>query len=275
MGIKTIMVHLELGGSNKGLLGLTNSLAERFDAAVIGIAACQPIQIPYDETYVSGEILEEDRKEIRKQLDDAEQQFRGAFARTRILDCRTSVDYFPLCDYIVEQASAADLIVTGTDVGGSMFDSTRRVNIADLVMQAGRPVLIVPKDTETLNLDHVVVAWKGNRESRLAVVQALPFLRQAGDVTVFEIAPKDGVAEEESHVGDVVAWLGRHGIKAQSKVIPAAGEDTVQLAAFAAEANADLIIAGAYGHSRAREWALGGMTHDFLLNPDRPVLVSH
>lgn len=276
MGIKTIMAHLELGKSNQVLLDIVGGLAERTGAEVIGVAVCQPIQIFYDETYVSGEIFAEDRAEIRRQLEAAEKQFRDVLQRrARMLGWRTEVNYAPLCDFIAEQARAADLVVTGTDVGGSVFDSTRRVNIADLVMQAGRPVLIVPGNQKALNLDHVLLAWKGSRESRLAAAEALPLLKLAAKVTVARIVPPARLEEEKGPVEDVVAWLGRHGIKAEAKLAAATDSDAAGVAELARQAGADLIVAGAYGHSRAREWALGGVTQDFLLDPDRCVLVAH
>lgn len=276
MGIKTIMAHLELGKSNQVLLDIVGGLAERMGAEVIGVAVCQPIQIFYDETYVSGEIFAEDRAEIRRQLEAAEKQFRDVLqGRARSLGWRTEVNYAPLCDFIAEQARAADLVVTGTDVGGSVFDSTRRVNIADLVMQAGRPVLIVPGNQKALNLDHVLLAWKGSRESRLAAAAALPLLKLAAKVTVARIVPSARLEEEKASLEDVVAWLGRHGIKAEAKLAAATDSDAAGVAELARQAGADLIVAGAYGHSRAREWALGGVTQDFLLDPDRCVLVAH
>lgn len=276
MGYKTLLVHLELGRPNEGLLAIAGALADTLHAEVIGVAACQPIQILYDETYVSGEIYEEDRKEIKKQIEAAEHQFRKAFAgRAKILDWRTTVCYSPLCDYIADQARAADLVITGTDIGGSVFDSTRRVNIADLVMQAGRPVLIVPSDRSSLKLDHVVVGWKGTRESRLAILEALPLLKLARQVTVVEIAPTNEVSQDKHELEDVVGWLKRHAVEASAVVIPAKGQDGPRLAGFAAEKDADLLVAGAYGHSRVREWALGGVTEDFLLQPNRCVLVAH
>jgi nucleotide-binding universal stress UspA family protein len=276
MGYKTILVHLELGRSNEGLLAVAGALADKLSAGVIGVAACQPVQILYDETYVSGEILAEDRKEIKMQIDAAEQQFRKAFdGHMEIIDWRTSVGYSPLCDYIADQARAADLIVTGTDIGGSVLDSTRRVNIADLVMQAGRPVMIVPGNCTSLALGHVMVGWKETREARLAILEALPLLKRAGQVSVVEIASSDETALNKRYVKDVVAWLKRHDIGATAMVIPAKGDDGQRLAGFASENGADLLVAGAYGHSRAREWALGGVTKDFLLRPNRCVLLAH
>ena len=76
-------------------------------------------------------------------------------------------------------------------------------------------------------------------------------------------------------VGDVAAWLARHGVSALSQTVLAKGDDAVQMAAFADEAAADVIVAGAYGHSRFREWVLGGVTRDLLLQTERCVFVSH
>jgi nucleotide-binding universal stress UspA family protein len=276
MDYKTLLVHLELGRSNEGLLEIASALADTLHAEVIGVAACQPLQIFYGEMYVSEEVYKADREEIKRQIKAAEQEFREAFeGHATILDWRTSVSNSPLSDYIADQARAADLVVTGTDIGGSVFDTTRRVNIADLVMQAGRPVLIVPSDRASLTLGHIVVGWKGTRESRLAIQEALPLLKLAGQVTVVEIAPANEVSQDKNHLEDVVGWLKRHAIEATAVVVPAKGEDGPRLAGFVAEKNADLLVAGAYGHSRIREWALGGVTKDFLLRPNRCVLVAH
>ena len=126
-----------------------------------------------------------------------------------------------------------------------------------------------------LDLGHIVVGWKGSRESRLAIMEALPLLRLARQVTVVEIASSDDTSRDKYYVDDVVGWLNRHGIEATAAVIPPKGEDGQHLAGYAAEKGADLIVAGAYGHSRVREWVLGGVTEDFLLRPNRCVLVAH
>jgi nucleotide-binding universal stress UspA family protein len=76
-------------------------------------------------------------------------------------------------------------------------------------------------------------------------------------------------------LADVLNWLKRHDVTAKSEVVAADGEDSLRFSDLVREGQADLVVAGAYGHSRVREWALGGVTLDFLLNPDRCVLVSH
>lgn len=276
MDYKTLMVHLELGQSNEKLLTITGDLAQRLKAHVVGIASCQPIQIVYDATYVAGEILAEDRKQIEKQMKEAERQFHVALEGRAVgVEWRTTVTFGSLADYMARQSRAADLLITGPDIGGTVIDHTRQVGIADLIMEAGRPVLIVPKGCEDLGLNQAIVAWKGTRECRRAVADALPLLKLAYGVTVVEIAPDADISRAKHHVADVADWLGRHGIKAKAEAVASTGEDLQCLYELANERQADLVVAGAYGHSRFREWVLGGVTGDFLINPNRCVLLSH
>jgi nucleotide-binding universal stress UspA family protein len=276
MAFRTIMVHLELGRSNNGLLEIAGNLAQRCNASLIGIAGCQPVTIPYNETYISGDIIVEDRKEIERQIKETERQFRAAMqGRTGSVEWRSIITFDPLAEYIAHEARAADLVITGPDIGGKFFDSTRRVGIADLVMQAGRPVFIVPHNRQEINLNHIVVGWKGTRESRRAIADALPLMKLAGKVSVVQIAAEQDLPSAKDDLADVLNWLKRHDIIAKAEAVAADGEDSLRFADLARERQADLVVAGAYGHSRMREWALGGVTLDFLLNPDRCVLVSH
>jgi nucleotide-binding universal stress UspA family protein len=143
------------------------------------------------------------------------------------------------------------------------------------VLQAGRPVLIVPGTIDKLVLGHVIVAWKDTRETRRAALDALPLLKMAARVTVVEVAAEGDLESARLHLEDVVVWLKRHDIAAALLVSASNGDDTGRLNAIAQEQNVDLIVAGAYGHSRLRELVLGGVTHDLLLCPGRCVLVSH
>ncbi len=276
MDYKTLMVHLELGQPNDKLLTLTARLAERHQAHVIGIATCQPIQLAYNETYVDGGIITEDRKLIEKQMKQAELELHAALdGKAKGVEWRSAVTFGPLADFIAEQARAADLVITGPDIKASVFDHSRQTGIADLVMQEGRPVLIVPKDRADLPLDRVIVAWKGTRECRRAVMDALPMLKMARNVTVVEIAPDEEMSRSKRHVADVADWLGRHGVKAEPEAVVSSGIDSDCLSDLGHQRAADLIVAGFYGQSRLREWVLGGVTSDFLRIPNRCVLVSH
>ncbi len=276
MTFSTIMAHLELGRSNERLVNLTAELAKRLATDVIGVAACQPIQILYGEVYVAGDLIQMDRDEIDRETKVAEAEFRAALAgHAQTLDWRTAVTCLPLAGYICDQARAAELIITSPDRGGRPFESNRRASIGDLVMQAGRPVLIAPATATTLDLEHVLIAWKDTRETRRAVADALPLLEQAGQVSVVEVAEHTDLEDAEARVADVADWLKRNGIGAQGLAIAAAGDVAVQLDTLARERDVGLMVAGAYGHTRLREWAFGGVTQQALMHPRRCTLVSH
>ena len=166
MTYATLMVRLEPGRSNAGLLRIARGLAERFHAGVIGIAACQPMRIIYSEGYIPGEIIDDDRGEREMEIKAAEAEFRSVLqAGIGNLEWRSTITSEPLSDYLAGEARSADLFITGVDQDASVFDTSRHVDVADLVMQAGRPVLIVPASADDLTPDRVLVGWKDGRES--------------------------------------------------------------------------------------------------------------
>jgi nucleotide-binding universal stress UspA family protein len=124
-----------------------------------------------------------------------------------------------------------------------------------------------------MNVRNVVIAWKETAEAQRAIADALPFMKEANSVTIVQI--HEGGAGAPSLV-DPEAFLVRHGIAAKTALLPRS-EATVgdQIVAFAKKTGADLIVAGAYGHTRLREWVFGGVTRGLLLNSPIPCLFSH
>ena len=275
MSYATLMVHLELAHPNTGLLQITADLAQRFQAGVIGIAARQPLQLVYGDGYVSGDIYQQDRDEIVKELAAAEAEFRTALeGRVAFIEWRSAQTYADLADYMANEARGADLVLTGVATG-DFLDGSRAVNTGELVMQAGRPVLIVPTGASALTLDHALIGWKDTRETRRAVSDALPLLKHATRASIVEIAAEDDLLAARKRVADVVTWLGRHSIRAEGSAQLSTGDDASALYAIGQDKGADLVVAGAYGHSRIREWMFGGVTRDLLLSANRCALVSH
>jgi nucleotide-binding universal stress UspA family protein len=118
-----------------------------------------------------------------------------------------------------------------------------------------------------LDLRSVLVAWNDTTEARRAISDALPLLRKASDVTVAELIDDETRRPSaQARLDDVVAWLSRHGATARAQVANDHGHTATQLETIAADVGAGLIVAGAYGHSRFREWVLGGVTRK-LVNP--------
>jgi nucleotide-binding universal stress UspA family protein len=273
---KTLLVHLELGHPNTALLTVTATLAERLHARVVGIAVCQPMRIIYSDGYVPSDIIEQDRKQIDDEIGAAEAEFRSALSnRVPNIEWRSEVTYKSLSEHLASQAACADLVITGVEASASMFDTSRHVDVGDLVMEAGRPCLIVPAAKEELPLKHIVVGWKDSSETRRAIRDALPLLTLAERVTILEVIGKDDADAARAGLADVAGWMKTHGIEATPMVAPATGDDAARLNEIVGELGGDLLVAGAYGHSRVREWALGGVTRDLLLRAGRCALVSH
>ncbi|WP_216856230.1 universal stress protein [Acidisphaera sp. S103] len=258
------------------MLLAASDLAGQLSADVVGIAACQPLRVIYSDGYVPDDLIQKDREALEKDISDAETEFRAVMGkRGSNLEWRSTVTFGPLSDYLADQARCADIMVTGVHQSESIFDTSRHVDIGDLVIQLGRPVLIVPTDVEKIILECILVAWKETRESRRAVLDALPLLRKANHVVVCEIASKEEMTAARQHLTDVVGWLKRDGITAEPMAALSTGDDAAGLDVVASDRAADIIVAGAYGHSRLREWALGGVTKDLLLRADRCAFVSH
>jgi len=276
MTYATVMVNLEIGCSNTGVMNAAADLAERFGAGVVGIAACHPMPIIYtDGYYVPQEMIEQDRAQIQHDIAAAEIEFRDTMrGRAKAVAWRSSVTMEPLATWIAGEARCADIVVTAASAD-TPSDLTRRVNPSDLLMQMGRPVLVVPASVTAPKLDRVLVAWKDAREPRRAVADALPLLGKASHVAVATIAAADALAAARELVADVVVWLGQHDVSAVPVVTRPLGDDAVQLQSIAREQEAGVIVAGAYGHSRLREWALGGVTRHLLLHGQGCALLSH
>lgn len=276
MTYASLMVGVLVGHSNDAVLQVAGNLAERFQSGVIGVAACRPIHVVCSDYSVPAKLFEEDRKQIAGQCQVAETEFRAALqSRAPRLEWRPRTTTSLLADHLAHEARSADLVLVGVDRNVPALDPTRRVDVRDLVMQVGRPVLIVPKAAAGTLFERVLVGWKDTREAQRAIADALPLLARATHVTVAGIAAKEALAEVRTQLAEVVGWLRHHGIDAQPLAETARSTHADELGAVADELGADLIVAGAYGHSRQREWVLGGVTSDLLLRADRCSFVSH
>ncbi|WP_316231338.1 universal stress protein [Bradyrhizobium sp. SZCCHNR1051] len=277
MTFATVMVSLALSQPNEARLQVAADLAARFDAGVIGVAAAEfapPLYFTTGEQ--AQDLIEQGEAALRNRLAELEQQFRTAVGdRAVSLSWRGAVD-FP-ARHVLAQARAADILVTGS-VPPGMSDAFAVANPKDLVMQAGRPLLVVPDNASSLDLGTVLVAWKETSEARRALTDALPLLAKASGVVVVEILETASEYDDcAARLADVVAWLGRHKIVASARVAePGQGRNVVAtLDAVAADLSAGLVVAGAYGHSRFRELVLGGVTEHLMTRSERCVLLSH
>ena len=275
MDYKTVMVSLALDRSNDACLAVAGDLAERFKARVVGIAASDIRPTLYfAEGGYAQKVLEEEAAAVRRRLSELEMEFRDSLSkRANSVEWRSALT-LPI-PYVMQHARAADILVVGARTE-AIVDPCVAADPGDLVMQAGRPLVVVPPSVQWLDLRSVLVAWKDVGEARRAVFDALPVLAAAKDVTIVQIPEQHTErADALSHVEDVAGWLRRHGIVANT-VVPEAGSGAIaeQLDRIAANVGAGLVIAGAYGHSRLREWIFGGVTRHLATGSGRCAFLS-
>ena len=180
----------------------------------------------------------------------------------------------------VALARVSDLIILGQQERGEEELHIAEHHPTRFLMGAGRPVLMLPNvdSQESARFDTAMVAWNGSREAARALADALPLLKTAKSVTVFSIesaAAREWGQAELPDV-DVAAYLSRHGINADVVRNLLDQVDVGEwLLSRATDLNADLLVMGAYGHSRLGELVLGGVTRTILREAFLPVLLSH
>jgi nucleotide-binding universal stress UspA family protein len=272
-GYATLLVHAEPGAAATHRVEVAAALARELGARLIGLGAetFDPFPTPDPFSgYASGEWVALIQEQIGKDLKSAETAFRRDAAGADV-EWRCEQDYPH--EALARHARAADLIVVGPRQNRG---PSRSADPADVVMNTGRPVLLVPDGRSRLGGRSIVVAWKNTRECRRVLGDALPFLMRADNVIVLAVCKPDEVETAQAEVTDVAAGLRRHGIAAQGEVVrieTAAVAEEIQR--VAESAGADLIVSGAYGHSRLREWVFGGVTDDFIHSPAQFILMSH
>jgi nucleotide-binding universal stress UspA family protein len=273
MSYKTILVHVDPSPESDRRVKLALRVAELFDGSVTGLGAeaCAPIAAS-GYAAADGAVLEAVRQRIAMDLPAAERRFHN------LTDGRKGDQWLACEDYpakmLALESRGADLIVAGRPTHGA--GSTFAAKPAELIMEAGGPVLLAADNDAVFSGERVVVAWKDSRESRRALADAMPFLMRAQSVVVVGVAGDAETVVDQYGMKDVVRRLSRHGVEAKIDVVhrgKATVADALELAAN--KHAADLIVIGAYGHSRLREWALGGVTEDLIAASSKFVLFSH
>ncbi|MFZ9502565.1 MAG: universal stress protein [Beijerinckiaceae bacterium] len=166
-----------------------------------------------------------------------------------------------------------DMTIIGQEHDGASGDESGY--IVSALFDSGRPVFVVPYIHEgPAKLDHAVVAWDGGLVAARALAGATPLLTRARRVEVVTIAPRDEPVEELPGF-NITRHLARHGVNAQLRQLAPADDVGAALLSHAAQTGADYLVMGAYGHSRLREFVLGGATRSVLASMTVPVLMAH
>jgi nucleotide-binding universal stress UspA family protein len=279
MSYRDLLVVLDTDPSARVRIEIAAALADRFAAHLVGLYPLPMPEAPRHFGYYDPALLnpffEELRARARDAADKTRQTFehiasrRGVSAEWR--EIPEGADADPAL-----HARYADLTILG------QFDpdkpDTIRPRPEQVTLVSGRPILVVPNVGNFADLGRrVVIGWNASREAARAVNDAMPLLTAAETVTVLTIDPREGPrAHGELPGADISLHLARHGVKAEIERTVSADLPLGEvLLSRVADLGADLLVMGAYGHSRARELLLGGATRSLLRSMTLPVLMSH
>lgn len=272
MSYASLMAYINVDHVSKQFVGVGSGLADKFSARLIGVSALA-IMPPFvaEGVVIVDNASKYDIDVMNAKLADAGERFKAIAGAGRKVEWRSALE-FPT-ETLIGQARCADLILIEKGKSGDIY---RSVDLGVAILGAGRPFLVVPAAVKSLAADHVVIGWKDTREARRAIQDALPFLHEAKRVTVVEICEEPRMDAARLQLDDLVRYLAQHRIKAERRVeIQAHGSGADQLITLAEDDGADLLVTGAYGHSRLNEWVFGGMTRDLLASSPICCLMSH
>jgi nucleotide-binding universal stress UspA family protein len=281
MAVKDILVHVDDTERGKVRLDLACAIARRTDARLIGLGVTPRFSIPaFVNAEIPAQVWEAQEAEMKARLDAARAAFKRHTERAGLATewREVSAEIDNIAHLIASHARYADLMILGQPdperiAAGLDMDTVERV-----VLTSGGPVLIVPYAGAFAAVGkRAMLAWNGSRESARATHDARAVLEKGAAVTVMYVNPPGRDHDQRDMAGvDIATHLARHGYKAEAAHTVA--EDMKvgdMILSRAADAGADLIVMGAYGHSRLREFVLGGATAHVLRHMTVPVLMSH
>lgn len=275
--IKDILLTLTDNGSKPAAVNYAASLAQLFDAHLTGAAFTRDLIVPgsvFDGAAAA--LMETYRQESESAAKAAAARFEekarrdGLSAGSLVLDARA----LGTSELLGRTARRFDLTVIQQSDGESEQDETLLIEAA--LFGSGRPVLIVPYiHDKPLKLERIMVGWDGSRNAARALNDAMPFLKRAKQIEIVTISP-DTKATDNISGADIGHHLSRHGVNVEVRNLMA---DKIgvsnRMLSHAADHSIDMIVMGGFGHSRLREFVLGGTTREILQSMTVPVLMSH
>jgi nucleotide-binding universal stress UspA family protein len=275
MSYKTILVHLDGHARNEQTLRLACDLAGRFEARLAAVYALeQPLFAAAMDPGAAAALtfqadLDSQMQAKARAMVTAAEQRSGLAIEWRCVSSNTA-------NNLILHARHADLLVMTQE------DRAEKLAIdptfaASIVIGAGRPVLMVPYAGQFQSCGaSVLIAWSGTRESARAVADALPLMKQADEINVVSFNPKGDSQWGEIPGADIGLWLTRHGLRVNVRQQKSDEVDVGnQILSLASDFSSDLIVMGAYGHSRTFQFVLGGVTRTLFESMTVPVLMSH
>ncbi len=280
MDYKTILVHVDRSPRRSERLSLGVHLAEEFNAHLVGLYALSSLRIPAYALSASAEALLEAADEDRSRaVDEAKAAFDSACQRSLGVTAEWRTSEEDALEAVLGSARYSDLVVIGQHDPYADQDSGTQARFAEeVVVTANRPVLVIPYAGHfAYPFKKILIAWNASRKAQRAVNAALPLLQRAEEVRVAVFDPEKRDDDHGEVPGaDVALHLARHSVKALvTEQGSPNGDVGCGILSRAADFGSELVVMGAYSHSRARERILGGATKTMLESMTVPVLMSH
>lgn len=274
--LKDISVFLNGGSGDEARLAQAAALAAHYDAHLTGLYCNLMPDIMVSSPMGIGrpDLVVDMQREAELKGDVVEETLREKLAA---LVGSTDLRRINLTRDVMGRVLAAEARRADLFIGSRPYPDPEHVGtlFEAVLFQAGGACLSVPAKTKPAVFDNVLVAWRDSREAALAIALSMPILTAAKQVTLAMVS--DGAAEQDGEMpgADMARHLDRHGIKVELKHISGWSDAGAALLNEAEQINAGLIVMGGYGHSRLREWVLGGVTREVFKHAEVPVLLAH
>jgi nucleotide-binding universal stress UspA family protein len=275
--IKDLIVNLSFGSKPDPTADFAVSAANQLNAHVMGVSFFyEPVFPAVEPMAVSSDLIDFQIAENERLAANAKSKFEELVQRNSVSgECRIIRDTQATApDTFARLARRFDLSVVSQP--GSDSPGTDSLFVEAALFNTGRPVLVVPYIQRSgLTMDRVLICWDGSRTAARAIADAMPFLTQAKTTEIMTV--NAGQSELKEIPGaDIAHHLARHGIEVELKNVFADDVDTAAvILSHVADVSADLIVMGGYGHSRWREFVLGGVTRGLLASMTVPTLMAH
>lgn len=279
MVYKTILVSLNDVPRMDAMIDAAAQIAKTYDSHLIGCYVIPAVTIYPEVGFASPYAVNDTRQQYFKtNIAVVKERFEGKLRRDGLKGEWRTVNtvYSEIAPSLMEHGRAADLIVV-SQIAEDQMANIEPGLVERAVMESGRPVLIIPQKGTLGEIKSVVIGFNATREATRALFDGLPFLRGAKDVRVVWVDPyKERSVAGEVPGAEAAEALARHGVKATAEGLAAGGANAGEaLLQHVNDLGAELLIMGAYAHSRMREYIFGGATQHVLAHANVPVLMSH
>jgi len=277
MAIKDLAVAFNASDNSKAAVRLAVQMCRKYEATLTGIYTHSPVKFEAEvENWISDDMKESLEKTDAETTATIGEAFKAAVKESGF---DGSVEWVSPTghpnDLLARSARYHDLLLIGQYSNPDR--NQRRVRAEELVMNSGKPIIVVPVDYKVRPFTgHAVVAWDGSRPAARALSDAMQILETKERLDVVTVGAPGAPGGKNAFAQDVITYLKRHGINAKLTNLSAAREGVgATILGYCSETDPDILVMGAYGHARLREELFGGVTRHILENANVPILMAH